>query len=93
MSWVGRSIRTLRHQMGWSRSDLARRLGVPSEKVQLLESDQVSVSENEINLLEEVYLVAQKSSEEAKMRVLAEVEMRVKCLSSIESKDLDLPFD
>ncbi len=89
MSWIGLSIRKLRNQMGWCRSDLARRLGVPCEKIQLLETDKVAPTELELNMLDEVYFVAQKSAEDAKIRVLAEVEMRERRLSSIAAKDLD----
>ncbi len=70
--WDGIRIRGLRLRMGWSRSDLARRLSVKSEQVSQWEMDLESPSEYSEAILEMLFNLADSTAEEVACVSLSE---------------------
>lgn len=73
MEWDANSIRDLRLRMGWSPSDLARRLHIDSLKVQQIEAGLESAESNILDSLDLIFKQAEVSAEEKSCESLAEI--------------------
>lgn len=73
MDWNGEKIRGLRLRMGWSRSDLARRLRIESQQVGQLEMDLEEAPETLSQALDLLFKQAEVSADGVSCGSLAEI--------------------
>ncbi len=89
INWNGQKIRDLRRKMGWSQSDLTRRLNCTSDELNFWEDDKKELPLNVVNQLTffEDQLVSHREAVEE--QPLAEIMLKNKKLGQITSDDLD----
>ena len=75
MAWTGEKIKDLRRRMGWSSSDLARRLNVESDLVIEWEMGGSTPVEEMLQNLELISFHADSTAEEVAQSPLAEILM------------------
>lgn len=73
MSWDGEKIKDLRLRMGWSQSDLARRLQIQSEKIGQLEMNLEVPEQNILENLDLLFRQAEASADFVSCESLAEI--------------------
>ena len=81
--WNRESLRSLRLRLGWSKSDLARRLGCCSQDIDEWEAGRSMDSDTRSNL-EMLYLQAETVCDDVKYMPAAENECDRKALDQIE---------
>lgn len=89
MEWDSHKIRTLRSRLGWSQSDLARRLKVESVSVKAWEEGQTQPPHPHAQLLELLYNQAELSSLEISQSTQVELTMHERELESLNVQSLD----
>ncbi len=89
MAWAGLKVRRLRNRMGWSRSDLSRRLSIPCERIAQIENSEVEPSASEIQGLEGVALMAEKHADHMTNALIAEIIMKDQDLLVVEEKAIE----
>ncbi len=94
MEWNGEKLRSLRLRMGWTQSDLARRLHVESEKIDQLEMGTDNMSEEISQALDLLDIQAEAMAEDLFCGSLSEIlfdeeEVLQVDTSSIRRKILD----
>ncbi len=82
--WTKESIRSLRLRLGWSRSDLARRMKCSTEEIDLLEEGAKSANTKERGELELILHQAESCSDEVKYAPACEDELNRSALSQID---------
>jgi transcriptional regulator with XRE-family HTH domain len=97
MEWTSDKIRQLRRRMGWSQSDLARRLHCESGEVAHLELGDVKPGNSVTPILEMLFNQAELSAYEMTQNCQAEAALNQRALESIdlrslESESLDKPI-
>ncbi|WP_413569532.1 XRE family transcriptional regulator [Bdellovibrio sp. HCB117] len=93
LEWTKESLRTLRLRMGWSKSDLARRLHCSSEDVDSWE-DGVRLIETPIKSELEILLrQAEEACDEVKYAPFAENECDKKALEQIHFSRVKLDLE
>jgi transcriptional regulator with XRE-family HTH domain len=75
MPWDALKIRHLRRRMGWSQSDLARRLSCESKQVLEWEQGQLSLLETHIRMLDMLQHQADSEADQITSCPLAEIVM------------------
>lgn len=95
MVWDGHKIRDLRLRMGWSQSDLARRLQVESQKINAFETELEITPKDIRNALDFLHQQADLSAHSVSCSSLAQImfdedELLQIDTSSIQRKFLDL---
>lgn len=83
-----RDIKNLRRRLGWSQSDLARRLGEDSEMVAALEEGRAPLSSKILNELELIERQAEQCSEEVVAHALADQVLDHQELEQITNNDV-----
>lgn len=73
MVWDGDKIRSLRLRMGWSQSDLARRLKIESQKINEMEMDLMEAPEDIWSALDLLLKQADVSASRMSCHSLAEI--------------------
>jgi transcriptional regulator with XRE-family HTH domain len=73
MNWDGEKIRDLRLRMGWSQSDLARRLHIDSKKISEMEMGLQETPDEVNQALELILKQAELTAEEVSCDSLAEI--------------------
>lgn len=94
MLWDKEHVKALRLRLGWSQSDLARRLGIPSMRVYNWEAGQETPEGVEAQKLDLIQKQADVASEEIVQAIEAEIFMSetdaAQCeIRSIKSRHLD----
>jgi ribosome-binding protein aMBF1 (putative translation factor) len=82
--WNKETIRSLRLRLGWSKSDLARRLKCSSTEVDFLENGKSAVATSVRGELEIILRQAEACSDETKFTPMAENECEAKALEQID---------
>lgn len=88
VNWTRDSIRCLRLRLGWSQSDLARRLTCPVGEVEKFEAGEVAFNTNWKNELELIAKQADLCSEELQATPMMENIMDETSLEQVDFKDL-----
>ncbi len=83
VDWNKESLRSLRLRMGWSKSDLARRLDVSCQEVDSWEEGQ-SIQAKHKGILEVLLHQAEACSEETRMATAAESKLEKTALEQID---------
>lgn len=89
--WDANRIRGLRRRLGWSQSDLARRLSCDSSFVQGWEEESSSPSEVQVQTLQMIFQQAEIVALEMTQSVQAEATLKQKDLDFIQVSSFDLP--
>lgn len=89
MAWAGLKVRRLRNRMGWSRSDLSRRIAIPCERIAQIENSEVDLKASEIQSLEGVALMAEKHADHLTNSLIAEIIMKDQDLLLVEERDTE----
>lgn len=82
--WNRESLRSLRLRLGWSKSDLARRLGCSAIEVEAWEDGTTSIEAVFRSQLEIIYFQAESCSNEVKLGPSAENECDRNSLSQVD---------
>ncbi len=93
MIWNPERIRTLRRRLGWSQSDLARRLKTESFSVQSWEEGTTAPANQHVQSLELIFNQAELSALEITQTTQAECTLRQRELESIHIQSLDSESD
>lgn len=91
MTWNPERIRTLRRRLGWSRSDLARRLKIESLSVQSWEEGKDQPQSQHAQVLELIFNQAELSALEISQSTRAEQTLHQRELESIHVQSLNSP--
>lgn len=83
LEWNRETIRSLRLRLGWSKSDLARRLKCSSAEVEAWEEGGQSLSPHFKGELEMLYFQAEACCDEVQFTPVAEAELDKKSLDQI----------
>lgn len=89
MEWDSHKIRSLRRRLGWSQSDLARRLNIESASVLTWESGETKPKRAEAQLLELLFNQAELSSLEISQSTQVELTMHQRELESLSVQSLE----
>ena len=89
MAWAGLKVRRLRNRMGWSRTDLSRRLSIPCERIAQIENSEVEPNASEIQSLEGIALMAEKHADHMTNTLLADIIMKDQDLLIVEEKTIE----
>jgi transcriptional regulator with XRE-family HTH domain len=92
MDWDGSKIRDLRLRMGWSSSDLARRLQMDSQKVQQIEAGLDLIESEVIDSLDLIFKQAEASANERSCDSLAEIVFVEDEVSQIDNRSIQNKF-
>lgn len=92
MNWDPIKIRYLRRRMGWSQSDLARRLNCESKLVLDWEMGQLSPLEDHLQVLEMLSLQAESEADQITSCPLAEIIMDETSQSQINLETIKKRF-
>lgn len=84
LDWNKESLRELRLRMGWSRSDLARRLNCTTEKIEALEEGRTAVDGPLKGELELLHHQAEACCDEVRYTPVAENELEKAALEQID---------
>lgn len=84
LDWNKESLRELRLRMGWSRSDLARRLNCSTELIESFEEGRLSVTALLRGELELLWYQAEACCEEVRYTPVAENELEKTSLEQID---------
>lgn len=82
------NVRNLRRRLGWSQSDLARRLGTDAEFVEALELGQTSADKSIMSQLELIVKQADQATEETVVHALADQILEEKELEQCTNNDV-----
>lgn len=83
------NLLSLKRRMGWTTSDLARRLGVTSTEIQILETNgDTTANRDLLNRIEFLFRQAEMCCEEVKQVPLAESTLEATHLGQIENSAL-----
>ena len=93
MEWTSERIRELRRRMGWSQSDLARRLHCERGTVANLEKGQSKPESSITQILEMLFNQAELSAYEISQNCQAEAALRERALESIDLRSLESGSD
>lgn len=93
MEWTSDRIRELRRRMGWSQSDLARRLHCESGTVANLEQGQAKPESSITQILEMLFNQAELSAYEMTQTCQAEAALKERALESIDRSSLESESD
>lgn len=89
MEWDSHNIRSLRRRLGWSQSDLARRLQIESASVQTWESGEAKPLRSQVQILEMLFNQAELTSLEIAQSTQVELTMNQRELESLSIQSLD----
>lgn len=89
MEWTSEKIRELRRRMGWSQSDLARRLHCESVTVASLEKGNSQPESSVTQILEMLFNQAELSAYEMTQTCQAEAALNERALESIDLRSLE----
>ncbi len=89
--WDASKIRGLRRRLGWSQSDLARRLACDSDSVRIWEEESVRPSESQAQTLHMIFQQAELIAHEMTQSVQAEADIKQNSLEFVELRTFDLP--
>lgn len=90
-TWDSSKIRGLRRRLGWSQSDLARRLSCDSSFVQGWEEDASVPNQVQAQTLQMIFQQAELVAHEMTQSVHAEATLKQKDLDFVEVASFDLP--
>jgi len=93
MEWTGEKIRQLRRRMGWSQSDLARRLSCESGAVEAWEKNSAEPSDNVSQLLEILFNQAELAAYDITQGCMSEKHLLEQNLESIDLRDIASSVD
>lgn len=88
MTWTKEKVRQLRLRMGWSQSDLARRLNVELLIVSEIENGTRSIEMQHESFLSLIWQHADSASEEMALNPMAEQVLAEEDLPQIDRSDL-----
>lgn len=89
--WDASKIRGLRRRLGWSQSDLARRLSCDSSSVRGWEEEAKAPSESHVQTLQMIFQQAELVALEMTQSAQAEATLKEKHLEFVELASFDLP--
>jgi transcriptional regulator with XRE-family HTH domain len=81
-------LKNLKRRMGWTSTDLARRLGVNHEEIEIWESGQSSPSSDQLSRIEFLFRQARICSNEVKTAPIAENEMEQTHLDQLRADNV-----
>ncbi|MEN0060230.1 MAG: helix-turn-helix transcriptional regulator [Bdellovibrio sp.] len=93
LTWNKEDLRSLRLRMGWSRSDLARRLHCSPEQVEQWEEGHLSIERVQKSELEILLRQAEACCDEVKYTPSAERECEKKALEQIDFSRVKAEFE
>lgn len=89
--WDASKIKGLRRRLGWSQSDLARRLSCDSNSVKFWEEASATPTEVQSSALHMIFQQAELVAHEMTQSVQAEANLHQNALEFIEVQTFDLP--
>lgn len=93
MEWDGLSIRELRLRMGWSASDLARRLQIEPNKINQFEAGLESPENSVLASLDLIYKQAEASADDVSCESRAEIMFVEDEVTQVDSTAIHSKFD
>lgn len=93
MAWTPEEIRSLRKRLGWSHSDLARRLGVGKDAVQEWEKGTLSPCRESQQDLHAIHYLMRNCSLEMSVRAVADALLEQNGLEQITSSQISEQID
>lgn len=93
MAWDGDKIRDLRLRMGWSQSDLARRLHIESERISQLEMELEKPADDIQQNLDLLFRQAEASADFVSCESLAEIVFDESDAPQIDTSSIRSKFD
>jgi transcriptional regulator with XRE-family HTH domain len=88
MSFSGHDIRTLRQRLGWSQTEMARRLGCDTGLLRKWESDGTPLDQESLNRLRYLRNHAESNSEKIAQKPHVEKEMEERRMAQLTHRDL-----
>lgn len=82
--WTKENLRSVRLRLGWTRSDLARRLGCSQELIAAMEDGSIEIESSAQNDLQIILRHAETCSDEVKHTPACENEMERTALEQVE---------